>query len=248
LKFNFEEIGDKKMKRTIKLTGVLLTLSLLMIGCSASFSTNTATSNAAKPSNAASNTTTTSSNTTKSNSTSTTDKSKTEIKDEKAEKPKDAKKQPKAATVPAEWIWYSDEVRGYGFSLPKGAVEDEKGTTNGVDYFSAKTPDGITVIVYAFKDKTLTKEDLLDTAEKMLNAMGETVKTGTLTSENDNFAVADADSVNEKGGKSKLNVLVATDVTDNYVMFVTTDAASYDAKKATMDMIWGSFEMYSGGN
>jgi hypothetical protein len=30
-------------------------------------------------------------------------------------------------------------------------------------------------------------------------------------------------------------------------MFVRSDAAGYDAKKAAMDMIWGSFEMYSGG-
>jgi hypothetical protein len=231
------------MKQTIKLIGVLLTLSLWMMGCSASITTNTTATTANKPANTASNTASTS----KSNTTSTTDKSKTEIKDEKAEKPKDAKKQPKAATVPAEWIWYSDESRGYGFSLPKGSVEGEKGTTDGVDYFSAKTPDDITVIVYAFKNKNLTKQDLLDTAEKMLNSMGETVKTGTLASENDDFAVADADSVNSKGEKSKLNVLVATDVTDNYVMFVASDTASYEAKKATMDMIWGSFEIYSGG-
>lgn len=231
------------MKRTIKLTGVLLTLSLLMMGCTASVTTNTGTTNTAKPANAPSNT---ASNTSKSN-TSSKDASKTQIKDEKAEKPKDTKKQPKAATVPAEWIWYSDDVRGYGFSLPAGSVEGEKGTTDGVDYFSATTPDDITVIVYAFKNKELTKEDLLDVAEKMLNSMGETVKTGTLASENENFAVADADSVDQKGGKSKLNVLVATDVTDNYVMFVRVDEASYNAKKATMDMIWGSFEMYSGG-
>jgi len=233
------------MKQTIKLTGVLLALTLWMMGCSASITTNTntAATTANKPANTAAN----SSSTSKSNTTSTTDKSKTEIKDEKSEKPKDAKKQPKAATVPAEWIWYSDDARGYGFSLPKGSVEGEKGTTDGVDYFSAKTPDDITVIVYAFKNKNLTKQDLLDTAEKMLNSMGETVKTGTLTSENDDFAVADADSVDEKGNKSKLNVLVATDVTDNYVMFVRSDTASYEAKKATMDMIWGSFEIYSGG-
>jgi hypothetical protein len=229
------------MKQTVKLFCVLLTLTLWLTGCTASVTTNTTVN---KPANAPSNT---ASNTSKSNTTSNSDKSKTEIKDEKAEKPKDAKKQPKAVTVPAEWVWYSDDVRGYGFSLPAGSVEDEKGTTDGVDYFSAKTPDGITVIVYAFKNKDLTKEDLLDVAEKMLNSMGETVKTGTLASENDNYAVADADSVDEKGGKSKMNVLVATDVTDNYVMFVRSDAASYESKKATMDMIWGSFEMYSGG-
>ena len=234
------------MKRTIKLTGVLLTLSLLMIGCTASFSTNTSTSNAAKPSNAASNTTTTSSNTTKSNSTSTKEKPKTEIKDEKASKPKDAKKQPNSVTVPAEWTYYADEARGYGFSLPAGSSGESQ--TGSVDTFVAVTPDDITVIVYAFKDASLSKEDLLDRAEKALNAMGETVTTGELKGESDDYSVADATSVSSDGTKSKLKVLVATDVSDNYVMFVRSDEASYDKKKATMDMIWGSFEMYSGGS
>ena len=234
------------MKKTIKLTGVLLTLSLLLMGCTASVTTNTNTATTAnKPANAPSNT----ANTSKpSNSnTSSKEKPKTEIKDEKAAKPKDTKKQPNAATVPAEWVYYADEVRGYGFSLPAGSA-GESSVEGNVDTFVAVTPDDITVIVYAFKDATLSKEDLLDRAEKALNAMGETVTVGKLTGESEDYAVADADSVASDGTKSKLKVLVATDVTDNYVMFVRSDVASYDKKKATMDMIWGSFEMYSGGS
>src|SRR5262245_7728342 len=137
------------MKRTIKLTGVLLTLSLWMMGCSASVTTNSGTT-ASKPSNTASNSTTASSNTSKPDSTSKKEKPKTEIKDEKASKPKDTKKQPNAATIPAEWVYYADEAKGYGFSLPAGSAGESQ--TGSVDTFVAVTPDDITVIVYAFKD------------------------------------------------------------------------------------------------
>lgn len=231
------------MKKTIKLTCVLLTLTLLMIGCGSKTATNNA-----KPANAPGNTATnSSSNTGNSNTSSNTDKPKNEIKDEKSSKPKDTKKQPNAATVPAEWIYYADEERGYGFSLPKGS-EGESSVEGNVDTFVAETPEKITVIVYAFKDPNLTKEDLLDRAEKALNAMGETVKTGKLTNESEDYAIADATSESKDGEKSNLKVLVATDVTDNYVMFVRSSAADYEKNKATMDMIWGSFEMYSGGS
>ena len=179
------------MKQTIKLTGVLLTLSLLMIGCTAKITTDTGTTNTAKPSNSASSSTTASSN--KSGSTSKKEKPKTEIKDEKAAKPKDAKKQPNTINIPAEWVYYADEARGYGFSLPSGSSGES--ATGDVDSFVAVTPDDITVIVFAFKDASLSKEDLLERAEKSLNAMGETVTTGELKGESDDYAVADASSV-----------------------------------------------------
>lgn len=236
-----------------KLTTLAMVLSVAfgMSACSASFSTgnntaaNNTTNTANKPVTNTANNATNSAN--KANTTSNADtKPKNEIKDESASKPTNAKKQPNAAAVPAEWIYYSDEARGYGFSLPKGSGGEASKEGN-VDTFVAVTPDDITIIVYAFKDATLTKEDLLDRAEKALNAMGETVTVGKLTGESDDYAVADADSVDKSGAKSKLKVLVATDVSDNYVMFVRSDEKTYDAKKATMDAIWGSFEMYSGG-
>ena len=235
------------MKQTIKLICVLLTLTLWMTGCGGTgvAPSNAGATNAAKPANAASNSANTS-NASKSSTTGKTDKPKTEIKDEKAAKPKDAKKQPNAATVPAEWVYYADEARGYGFSLPSGSTGDSS-NSDGVDTFVAVTPDDITVIIYAFKDSSLSKDDLLDRAEKALNAMGETVTTGELKGESEDYSVADASSVGTDGTKSKLKVLVATDVSDNYVMFVRSDEAGYNAKKATMDLIWGSFEMYSGG-
>lgn len=217
--------------------------------CSFEFSTNGTNNAANKPANAANNATNKPATNAANNATSNTANStKKEMKDEKAEKPKDAKKQPNAATVPAEWIYYSDDARGYGFSIPAGSTEGESGKTdNGVEYFTAETPEKISIIVYAFKDAKLTKADLLDRAEKALNAMGETVTAGELKGESDDYAVSDATSEDKNKVKSNLKVLVATDVTDNYVMIVRSAAADYDKNKATMDMIWGSFEMYSGG-
>ncbi len=234
------------MKKITILT-MIIGVAIGSSACSFEFSTN-GTNSSNKPANTANNASNAgNSNANKANTTSNADsKPKNEIKDEKATKPANPKKQTNSVTVPAEWVWYSDDVRGYGFSLPAGS-SGESGKEGNVDTFVAVTPDDITVIVYAFKDASLTKEDLLDRAEKALNAMGETVTVGKLTGESEDYAVADADSVDTKGGKSKLKVLVATDVSDNYVMFVRSDDKTYDAKKATMDMIWGSFEMYSGG-
>lgn len=172
---------------------------------------------------------------------------KTELKDEKAEKPAGATKKPETkATVPANWIDMVDEVRGYGFQVPEGTKGDTT-TEDGVDTFAAETPDKIGIIVYAFKDGSLTKEDLLNRAEAAWKAMGETITAGNLKSEGDDYSLAEGSSVDADGKKSKVKVLVGTDVTDNYVMFVYTDEAGYAAKEATMDAIWGSFEMYSGG-
>lgn len=233
-----------------KLTTLAMTLAVAlgMSACSASFSTNSNApannANANKPANAANNATN-SGNANKSNTTSNTNAAKTEVKDEKANKPANAKKQPNAKTVPAEWVYYSDDIRGYGFSLPKGS-ESSNDTTDGIDTFVGITPEKITVIVYAFKDKTMTKEDLLNFAEAALKNMGETITVGKLAAEDENYAIADADSTSQSG-KSKMNILVATDVTDNYVMIAHTDEKSYEAQKATMEMIWSSFEMYSGG-
>ncbi|MGI8787857.1 MAG: hypothetical protein ACR2HG_08875 [Pyrinomonadaceae bacterium] len=182
------------------------------------------------------------------NSTATTvPEPKTELKDEKAQKPAGQSKKPATkATIPANWIDMVDEVKGYGFQVPEGTKGDTT-SEGGVDTFYAETPDNIGVIVYAFKDASLTKEDLLDRAEAAWGAMGEKLTAGSLKSEGDDYSLAEGTSVDKDGKKSKVKVLVGTDVTDNYVMFVFCDEASFAAKEATMDAIWGSFEMYSGG-
>ncbi len=234
------------MKNTIVLSAVVLA-GFGLSACSKTPTvenkpaTNANTANTAnKPANAPANTANT-------NSTAKTAEPQTEIKDEKAQKPAGATKKPEVKTsIPDNWIDMVDEVRGYGFQVPEG-TKGESTSSGGVDTFAAVTPDDIGIIVYAFKDASLTKEDLLDRAEAAWSAMGEKFTAGELKGEGDDYSVAEGTSVDAAGKKSKVKVLVGTDVSDNYVMFVFTDEASFEAKKATMDNIWGSFEMYSGG-
>ena len=46
---------------------------------------------------------------------------------------------------------------------------------------------------------------------------------------------------------SKLKILVATDVTDNYVLIVGAPESDFDRSLETIDTVWGSFSMFSGG-
>jgi hypothetical protein len=164
---------------------------------------------------------------------------------------KAAKKPPASKTlpVPANWITMSDTSKGYEFMVPEG-TQHKTDTVNGVDVYFATVPapNDVAVIVFAFKDKNASKEDLLKSAEKALQAMGEKdIKIGTPTELSDDYSLATISSVDEKGKTTKGKVLVATDVTDNYVMLLGTDADKFEANEKTMDEIWGSFSMASGG-
>ena len=174
-------------------------------------------------------------------------KPKTEIKDSK--KPeggttKTAKKVP----VPEHWTYVYDEVKGYGFYLPEGS-KGESSNVEDIDVYAATTPAPaeVGVFVLAYKNAKLTKEDLLNDAVKFLEGLGETVKASSLTAENDDYSLAEATTVGEGGVKSKVKILVGTDVTDNYVLIVGTEEAKFDAHKDIVDAIWGNFEMWSGG-
>ena len=234
------------MKKTIF---AVVTISALgMMGCSASFSTgNNAAANTAKPANVA----VANANSTKpanSNSAKKDDKPKTALKDEKKPTEGTAKTAKKGNPVPDNWIYIYDEAKGYGFYVPEGTT-GASDTVDGVDTFLASTPapSELGIVVIAFKDKQMTKEDLLDVAVKFLEEMGETVKPGNLTGESAEYAVAEATTTNKDGTKGKAKILVGTDVTDNYVMLVGTDEAKYAANEKIIDEIWGSFEMWSGG-
>lgn len=189
---------------------------------------NTANSNTAKPAN-------------------TSSAPKAELKSEKKPEGSTSKTAKKVA-VPENWIYIYDETKGYGFYLPEGSQGGQE-NANGVDVFMAKTPapTEIAVMVLAYKDSSKSKEDLLDDAEAALNALGEKIQAGKLTAESEDYSVADATSTSADGTKSKMKIVVGTDVTDNYVMIVGTDESKYEANKDVIDKIWGSFEMWSGG-
>lgn len=235
------------MKTRILLTTAFAALSLALGSCTAKIDTG---SNAAKPANSSS----ASSNSAAANSNAAKPKPpepKTEVKNEKKPEGQKSKDVPadKKVPVPANWVYYADEVKGYGFWLPEGSVGDASRTAAGTDIFLAKTPApaDVRVEVYAWKDRTLTKENLLDMTVADMKENGENVTAGKLVGESDDYALAEASSVDSDGKKYKMKILVGTDVTDNYVMVVYTDEDKYEANKAIVDAIWGSFEMYSGG-
>ncbi len=232
------------MKKQLFLTLSVSLLTIVFGGCSASFSTNTSNTNAAKPANTAASPAANK----PANSASTSDKSKPALKDSK--KPEgNAKSAKKDNPVPENWIYIYDETKGYGFYVPEGTVGESE-TVDGVDTFLAETPapSEIVIVVIAFKDKTMTKDDLLNVAVKFMEEMGGTVTPGKLTGESDEYAVAEVTNTSKDGSKAKGKILVGTDVTDNYVMILGTEEAKFAANEKIIDEIWGSFEMWSGAS
>ncbi|MBI5537027.1 MAG: hypothetical protein HY898_30175 [Deltaproteobacteria bacterium] len=169
----------------------------------------------------------------------------------KADKPAVKKSLPadkKPHPVPSEWAILVDIARGYGFAVPEG-TKDHHESKDGVDIYIAQVakPHDIQVMGAAYKDKTLTKDDLLKDAKHVLEVLGNTdVHMGKTRDITDDYAVADA-TCKHSGAAWKVRVLVATDVTDNYLLLVGSPEAEFSANEQTIDTIWGSFDMLSGG-
>jgi len=143
-----------------------------------------------------------------------------------------------------------DDAKGYEFMVPKG-TENKSETVEGVDVhtFAVPAPYDLGVMVVAFKDKTLTKDDLLKRAENILKALDEKdIKMDPAKELNEDYSLVTFTSTSKDGKAGKGKILVATDVTDNYILFVGGDADKYTASEKTIDEIWGSFGMYSGGS
>lgn len=231
------------MRKNLFLATTIAAFAMFFTGCSMSFSTSTNNANVAKNTNTASSPA--ASKAVNSNSTAKTDKPKEVLKDEK--KPEGASKTAKKdVPVPADWIYVYDENKGYGFSVPAGTT-GETDDGGGIDFMSLTTPSNIDMFVLAYKNKELTKEDLLSDAVAFLEGLGQKVIPGKLKAESDDYAVADATTTLSDGRKGTLRILVGTDVTDNYVMILGTDADKFAANEKIIDEIWGSFEMWSGG-
>ncbi len=230
------------MKNKINL-GALTVLTLLTMafaGCSFSVGTNTSNT-PAKPANAAP--ANTASNTSSPSNAAPANKPDSGKKVENEKRPEGKTNKAKDIPVPANWDFIYDENKGYSFYVPEGSTMEET-TENGVTTLAIKTPSEIGVVTLAFKDKTLTKEDLLDAAAKILEAQG-TVTKGNLKGESDNYSIADA-TIAGKDKKAKARILVATDVTDNYIMIIITEESKFAANEKIIDEIWGNFEMWSG--
>ena len=232
------------MKNKIILMLTISVFGMIFSGCTASFSTGNNSANTAKTTNTAASPS--ANNNSNSTSNKKNDSPKSALTDEK--KPEGKSKRAKENPVPDNWVYVYDENKGYGFSVPEGTTggSDSQG---GVDTFVATTPapSEISMVVITFKDKEMTKEDLLDFGVKFLEEMGDTVTAGSLVNEDDVFSVADITTTSSDGSKGKGTILVGTDITDNYVMIVGTDESKYDSNKKIIDEIWGSFEIWSGG-
>jgi len=163
--------------------------------------------------------------------------------------PKAEKKAPTTNPVPADWIRMHDDAKGYEFQVPQG-TQDKQETKDGVDVYLAQVPAPyeIGVMVVAFKDKDASKEDLLKRAENVLKAFGEKdIKMEPAKELNGDYSIVTFTSTGDDGKQGKGKILVATDVTDNYLMFVGGAADKFGSNEKTIDEIWGSFGMYSGG-
>lgn len=154
----------------------------------------------------------------------------------------------KKAAVPADWVVFSDTNKGYEFEVPAASTSKDY-TVGQVDVFEVEIQQPqLHVIQTSYKDKTLSRENLVDDAKEILGLMGDTnVMTGKLEPLGDDYGLAEFTSTSKEGKKLQGKILVATDVTDNYITIVTSDAAAYKANEKTIDAIWGSFAMYSGG-
>jgi hypothetical protein len=161
-----------------------------------------------------------------------------------------AKKAPATNPVPADWIRMYDDAKGYEFMVPQGTTHKSQ-TVDGVDVYMASVPapHDIGVMVVAFNDKSLTKDDLMKRAESVLTALGEKdIKMEPAKELSADYSLVTFTSTGDDGKPGKGKILVATDVSDNYIMFVGGAADKFAANEKTIDEIWGSFGMYSGGS
>jgi hypothetical protein len=163
--------------------------------------------------------------------------------------PKTEKKAPSTNPVPADWIRMYDDVKGYEFKVPQG-TDHKSQTVDGVDVYLASVPAPyeLSVAVVAFKDKNIDKDELLKRAQNILASLGDKdVKVDAAKELNDDYSLANYTAVDDKGKPQKGKILVATDVTDNYIVLIEGDSDKFSSNEKTIDEIWGSFGMYSGG-
>jgi len=168
-----------------------------------------------------------------------------------AASPKASEKKPPATNpVPSDWVRMYNDAKGYEFYVPAG-TKDSSENVDGVDVYMASVPAPyeIGVMVIAFKDKSLSKDDLIKRAENVLKSMDEKdIKIDPAKELSDDYSLATFVSTGKDGKPGKGKVLVGTDVTDNYIVLVGGDADKFAANEKTLDEIWGSFGMYSGGS
>jgi hypothetical protein len=161
-----------------------------------------------------------------------------------------AAKQPRP--VPTDWIELTDSVRGFSFSVPAGSVGNAE-DKNGFLGFAAVLPkpyDKVVVMTFAFKDAKRSLDDLAHDAESILGKVLDEgdIKVTATKDITDDYRLLEITSADTKDkSKNHWKVLLATDVTDNYILITGTPESEFAANEPTMDSTWGSFDMLSGG-
>ena len=103
-----------------------------------------------------------------------------------------------------------DDVKGYEFMVPQG-TDHKSQTVDGVDVYMASVPApyDIGVMVVAFKDKTIGKEELLKRAENILKAFDEKdIKIEPAKELSDDYSIATFTSTGKDGKAGKGKILV----------------------------------------
>jgi hypothetical protein len=157
-----------------------------------------------------------------------------------------------ATPVPSDWAPLTNDAKGYSFVVPAGTEQVLNSSQSGIDLFAAKLPEPykVEVLTVAFKDRSLSKDELLaayaPTIVSMMGAADLALDAASVTEIDADYYVGEF-TMSDEGAKKKGKVLVGTDVTDNYIMFVVSPEADYEGQKDTIDVIWSSFSMWSGG-
>ena len=154
--------------------------------------------------------------------------------------------------VPEDWTELSDDTRGFSFSVPKGSTGSgqDKG---GVGVYLGVLPPAqakIGLMVVAYKDAKKTLDELETQSSDLISKVFEeaNVKKGATKDISNDYRLTEFTSEDAKTkDKSHWKALQATDVTDNYIMIVGSPESEFKINEPTIDEIWGSFDMFSGG-
>lgn len=153
----------------------------------------------------------------------------------------------KRTSVPADWQIVFDEARGYELALPQAAQGNVE-KINNVEVFVAKLPAAAKaeVMVATYREKPLTKEELLANAKKLLVDRGATeIETGKSEKINDDYELVELNAKNREGQVTKIKLLLATDGKDNYLLFASSPEADFSTNEKMLNEILGSFAMHT---
>ncbi|GAC1537041.1 MAG: hypothetical protein NVS3B10_01280 [Polyangiales bacterium] len=156
--------------------------------------------------------------------------------------------------VPKHWGTIYDDVRLFAFQVPDDSEIKSDETTCDMssdgkcEYIEAypPKPNDFEVDFFSFKDASLTQEDLVNAANAWFDADDKAtdVHLDDPVRINKRSQLVHYTFTNAKGVKEKGSLLVFTDVSDNYFLFVETEVDAFEENKNTMDAVWQSFTIY----